>query len=88
MAFDPEAGSIECPYCGHAHKIPRSQEDIEELDFRTHLDRLAASEPAHDAATVRCSGCGAETTLAADIVADDCPFCGAAVVAAVITAGE
>jgi predicted RNA-binding Zn-ribbon protein involved in translation (DUF1610 family) len=81
MAYTPSTRSIECPYCGHAHVIPRSEEDIEELDFDAHLERLAATEPAHDSATVRCSGCGAETTLATDIVADECPFCGAGLVA-------
>jgi predicted RNA-binding Zn-ribbon protein involved in translation (DUF1610 family) len=79
MTFDPSASSIKCPYCGHANPIPQSEEDIEELDFHEYLSRSAQQADTEQATAVRCESCGAETTLDANVSADECPFCGSAV---------
>ena len=76
MVFDPSAGAIHCPYCGFDNIIPRGEQDIEELDFSRHIAEQAGREMASWPATVKCPSCGAETTLAANIASDACPFCG------------
>jgi DNA-directed RNA polymerase subunit RPC12/RpoP len=81
MVFDPQAASIKCPYCGHAHPVPKSEEEIEELDFHAHLARLAEVEQRSEQRTVKCTGCGAESILQEHISADRCPYCDSPIVA-------
>ena len=42
MEFKPGANAQECPFCGHENPIPKSEDDIKELDLRaleaTRLD--------------------------------------------------
>jgi DNA-directed RNA polymerase subunit RPC12/RpoP len=81
MQFQPGLDSIQCPYCGHANPIPKSEEDIQELDFHEYLDKAGKQEKTEEATTVQCSACGARTTLDPNTSADVCPFCSAALVA-------
>lgn len=82
LVFAPGTNCLVCPYCGTENEIaPPVNETVEELDFHAHVQQLASSAPTVDAPAVRCTACGAETVFAADVVADHCPFCGAAIVA-------
>jgi DNA-directed RNA polymerase subunit RPC12/RpoP len=81
MKFEPGVESLACPYCGHVNPIPAGEEDIEELDFHEYLDRISEHEETEEASAVRCSACGAETTLDPNLAADVCPFCSAPLVA-------
>ncbi|MFP4356311.1 MAG: hypothetical protein ACLFUJ_14430 [Phycisphaerae bacterium] len=80
MQFDPTAAAITCPYCGHENVIPRSEEDIEELDFHAFLARAEQSEQSEQSQAVQCNACGAETSLEPNTAADSCPFCGGALI--------
>lgn len=80
LKFKPGADSLHCPYCGHVNPIDRAEEAINEIDFNAILDSLAAKEEIQESITVKCSGCGAESTLDPNIASDDCAFCGAPVV--------
>ncbi len=75
MVYQPGAQSITCPYCGHANAIPAGEQDIQELDFHEYLQTISQHEEVEEASAVRCSACGAETTLDPNIAADACPFC-------------
>ncbi len=81
MEFDPSAAAIRCAYCGHSNPIPKSEEDIEELDFHAYLAGAAEAEETEEVTTVQCSSCGAQSTLDANITSDQCPFCGTPIVA-------
>jgi len=37
LVFEPEAGSLKCPYCGHKEAIPESAAPVEEQPFEQHL---------------------------------------------------
>ncbi len=80
MEFVPGADAQECPYCGHENPIPKSEEDIKELDFRSYLAKLSDSEQTEEHLTVQCDDCGAETTTEPNVTARDCPFCGSHIV--------
>jgi len=80
MEFVPGAEAQECPYCGHENPIPKSEEDIKELDFRTYLAKLSDSEQILEQLTVRCDDCGAETTTEPNVTARECPFCGSHII--------
>jgi len=81
LKFQPGTNHQKCPYCGHENPIPQSEEDIRELDFRSHLGGLAEQEGTVERLTVGCRNCGAEVTTEPNITSQECPFCGMPVVA-------
>ena len=78
--YTPGTNHLSCPYCGSENTIPQSEQDIQEQDFHATLAQLAASHTVERSATVTCQSCDAEFTLAPNTRADECPFCGSAVV--------
>ncbi len=82
MVYDPAAGVLQCAHCGATAAIASDAAPAEELDYRAHLNAAAAGNETVEAATVRCSGCGAVVTLAEQVTADLCPFCGTAIASA------
>ena len=81
MKFEPGSVSQVCPYCDHENPIPQSEEDIKELDFREHLQKLAKGEGMEERLTVKCQNCGAESSFDPDVTSKQCPFCGTDIVA-------
>ncbi|MBS1719302.1 MAG: hypothetical protein JST35_02525 [Armatimonadetes bacterium] len=80
LTFKPGLDALKCDYCGFVNHIPKSVEDIEELDFNKYLV-LAASESVPDTeANVKCNSCGATFTAPPGVQSDNCPFCGSNVV--------
>lgn len=82
LEFAPGTRSLQCPYCGTTNEIaPAAGEPavaaVAELDLTAHL----REEDLHEQITVRCGTCGAETTLAPNVTAGRCPFCGSGIVA-------
>jgi predicted RNA-binding Zn-ribbon protein involved in translation (DUF1610 family) len=82
LVFEPGTTSMKCPYCGAENEIEISEEAIEELDLDEYLAKLESGGETGDGnkleevSTVACSSCGAVVTLDANIVSDECPFCG------------
>ena len=82
LVFEPGTTSMKCPYCGAENEIEISDEIIEELDLEDFLAKLEAGGETSDGnsleevSSVACSSCGAVVTLDANIVSDECPFCG------------
>ena len=81
LTFAPGTDSLKCPYCGTENKVPKSPDAIEELDYLTYVHGLPQSDAVHDVITVKCTCCAAESTLAENVTASVCPFCGSAIVA-------
>ncbi len=84
MTFDPKAGMMKCPYCGATAPVPaEATGDVEERDLEAYLSgRMGELSKMSDVAVeVQCGGCGATTTFEPPLVAGDCPFCGAQIVA-------
>ena len=85
MAFDPAAGTLACPACGHRSAIAATGEGAVELDYAAQLAGQADAGPTVEQLTHHCTGCGAEVVLAANTVAGRCPFCGAGIVAEAVS---
>src|SRR5688572_20648830 len=81
LRFAPGTRSLKCPYCGTLNEIAETVERIEELDFNAHFANCCTEDQMEERVTVRCNTCGAETTLAPNVTADRCPFCGSGIVA-------
>lgn len=82
LEYAPGTKVLQCAYCGHGNPIPDSEEDIHELDFHAFLAEASGREETEERLTLSCRGCGAETTAAAHVTAQACPFCDMPLVAA------
>ncbi len=82
LSFSPGTRELKCEYCGTANAIAENDARIEELDFSTYLKALEGKMEAAEVEAVKCGKCGAEQTLAGNLFAGQCTFCGAAIVSA------
>jgi predicted RNA-binding Zn-ribbon protein involved in translation (DUF1610 family) len=83
LKFAPGTAHLRCEYCGHENEITVSKdaEPIIELDFHTFLSAESKdSKDTQQLSTVKCTSCGAESTLKANVTSDECAFCGTALV--------
>jgi DNA-directed RNA polymerase subunit RPC12/RpoP len=81
LQFAPGTDRLVCPYCGAENVIAVSGTVVPLLDFEVYAKQTVQSGEVHDALVVHCTGCGAETKLAADVTSGRCAFCGSPVVA-------
>src|SRR5437762_7541255 len=81
LEFAAGTSSLKCPYCGTQNTIEEPQSIVAEQDFNTYFQRCLAEADTTEQLTIHCNNCGAETTLAPNVTADRCPFCGAGIVA-------
>jgi predicted RNA-binding Zn-ribbon protein involved in translation (DUF1610 family) len=80
LQFAPGTAALRCPYCGAETQIAKPDAPIDELDYRSFLERIGQEKSTQEVNKVKCDKCGAETTVSSDTVADICPFCGAPMV--------
>jgi LSD1 subclass zinc finger protein len=80
LVFAPGSTHLKCPYCGTENEIETSVEEIEEIDYKTFIATNVAEADKQQIAVVKCTSCGAESSLKPNITSDECPFCGTALV--------
>ncbi len=78
LEFNPTAQALTCPYCHHQEKIPQSAEEIVERSYEDYLKASRAGLQVSNGAEleVKCHACGAVIMMPANVVTQDCPFCG------------
>jgi DNA-directed RNA polymerase subunit RPC12/RpoP len=83
LVFDPQGGSLLCPYCGWKEQIPESAEQVQERSYEEYLRPRSGQLEllAQNALEVQCTSCGAIVTFVPPEVARECDFCGAKIVA-------
>jgi ribosomal protein S27E len=86
MQFDPAAGLLKCPRCGHTQAPPETAaapapgaHPLDEFLAKTGTDHLSAMS--QQALQVNCEGCGSVVSFQPPEVAGACPFCGSNIVA-------
>lgn len=80
MQFDPESGSLKCPFCGHTEAVA----PVAGVEVHWHAieEASARSGSVSDSAIeVTCEGCGSAVVFEPPEVAGVCLFCGAPIVA-------
>ncbi len=82
LKFAPGTTSIVCPYCATANEIASQQKDYqaEEIDYLQFLEKGLQKEQKQVVTTVKCGGCGADSTLKPNVTSDNCAFCGTSLV--------
>jgi LSD1 subclass zinc finger protein len=76
LQFAPGTNHLKCPACGTENEIEISTQIFEELDFELFVNNFEKEAPTQEVATIKCSGCGAQTTFNPNVVSDSCPCCG------------
>jgi LSD1 subclass zinc finger protein len=86
LKFKAGTTSLVCEYCNATNEI-KIQEGvvIEEIDYMDFINNKLKTEEKVDVATVKCTSCGASTTMKPNVTSDQCPFCGTSLV---ITSGS
>jgi len=80
LTYSPGTSSLKCGYCDFENSIPKSEEDIKELDFHQHLLSIQDEEITEEKLFIKCTSCGAESTSEADVTAQNCLFCDSEIV--------
>lgn len=88
LTFQPGVGKLKCQFCGTENEIEGAGQqispwgertgagpEIRELDYQAAIRDTLDTADIEEVATIRCPGCGAEVSLDAQTLADDCPFC-------------
>jgi len=76
LSFSPGSKTLKCPYCAAVNDIPESDDKILELSLEEWMTRLEAEQETHEQEQIKCGNCGGEQTLAANLYASACIFCG------------
>ncbi|MEM8614428.1 MAG: primosomal protein N' (replication factor Y) - superfamily II helicase [Cyanobacteria bacterium P01_H01_bin.105] len=87
MAFDPDLGQLQCPYCGRAEAMPevtatKLSATLQEHNLAAFIEtnRTQIAQLAITAQAVNCPGCRATITFEPPDVAGKCPFCATSIV--------
>ncbi len=75
LQFKPGTDSLSCQYCGTLNKIEVAKVEIEEIDFETFIADKIHAEETQSVTAVKCTSCGAATTLKPNVTSDSCPYC-------------
>jgi DNA-directed RNA polymerase subunit RPC12/RpoP len=83
LLFEPQDGSLTCPYCNRKEVIPQSSTEVVERSYEEYLSAPSnkMATMAANALEVKCAGCGATVTFTPPEVAGECAFCGNPIVA-------
>ncbi|MFN8673352.1 MAG: hypothetical protein U0457_14870 [Candidatus Sericytochromatia bacterium] len=86
LKFEPGATTLTCEYCGTKNDIPVTQEELDSIEEESLEDALDQTKEdpkeLQEITSVKCTSCGAETTLKPNVTSDECPFCGTSLVIA------
>jgi LSD1 subclass zinc finger protein len=77
LKYKPGTTTIKCEYCDTVNEIPQLKTEIEELDFNSYLDKKSESGDTMSVHVVKCSQCGASSTVDPKIRSEYCPYCSA-----------
>jgi LSD1 subclass zinc finger protein len=81
LKFKPGTNHLNCEYCGAKNEIASAiKGDVNENNLEEFLIKNFEAGPKLQLATVQCNGCGATSTLSANVSSDQCPFCASALV--------
>ncbi|MBI5540594.1 MAG: hypothetical protein HY951_11085 [Bacteroidia bacterium] len=80
LTFAPGTTSLKCEYCGAENEIEVKNDAVQEVDFESFISEKYANIQKQEISTVRCEGCGAQTTFDPNVVSELCPFCGSVLV--------
>ena len=85
LKFAPGTHSLKCEFCNVMNDIPSAKQAtaVEEIDYEKFLnEHNVSADEKHEIVTVKCTACGASSTLKPNVSSDNCPFCDNALIVA------
>lgn len=80
MRYSPAKQALECLYCGHVEKIDITPVPLEGHPYKERSGQEPPPFHPAEACEVKCRQCGATVTLAENVTAARCPFCGTSLI--------
>jgi DNA-directed RNA polymerase subunit RPC12/RpoP len=82
LEFNPLAGGLACPYCGHEEAVPEEDIDAPERAFNQHSlsESVEMARFSDQAMEVACPSCRARVAFEPPDVAGKCPFCNTSII--------
>ncbi|HVI49549.1 MAG TPA: DUF2614 family zinc ribbon-containing protein [Chitinophaga sp.] len=78
LHYAPGTNKLRCEYCGTENIIqePAAAQEIRSFDYSEFMADLEKHEESTtEAVVVKCTSCGASTTMLPNVTSDACPFC-------------
>lgn len=76
MVFNPESGTLKCPYCSAEKEVGGDNAEIVERCFESALAEGVRTWDEDDIKSIRCKNCGAEIIFNPSVQAQFCNYCG------------
>lgn len=80
LKYKPGTHSLACEHCGTENEIPQIEDDFEELDFHQYLNDQSNAAETLTERFVKCTSCGATSSLEPHVTSSNCPYCSTALV--------
>jgi len=80
LQYNPEAASLECPFCGKINRIEKGTQEIREKDYGKFLEDVEKKQPVIEQKTSGCESCGSVFSVDPDTISTKCPYCATPVV--------
>lgn len=85
LTFAPGSQQLKCEFCGTLNQIEIDEtkriESTREIDYLSFLQSKQAESVTEEINTIKCTTCGATTTLQPNVVSDFCAFCNSPLIA-------
>jgi len=75
LKYEPGTTHLKCPYCASEFPIEQERPQIQEMDYHDTIASLEQGSETEETFAVKCSGCGAEIVLDANVTSAVCPYC-------------
>ncbi|HQV77004.1 MAG TPA: hypothetical protein PLJ42_00750 [Chitinophagales bacterium] len=77
LKYAPGTEKLACKYCGAQNEIKSSETPftVDEIEYEEFVNNKINQEEKQTISTVKCTNCGASTTLKPNVTADNCAFC-------------
>lgn len=75
LKFKPGAHALNCEYCGANNVIEVEKVEVIENDYNSYIDDNERNDEKQTISTVKCTQCGASTTLPPNVTSCNCPYC-------------
>ncbi len=75
LKYKPGTKQLKCEYCNTTNDIPEIDAQIEELDFNEYLKSKLNDEVLLIEKYIKCTSCGASSTIEPNITSASCPYC-------------
>lgn len=76
LIYAPGTTELKCDYCGYTEEIRPSQNEIEELELKSYLEKMGSLSHSEEISMLHCKNCGANQHIEENYKSLACVYCG------------